>query len=67
MNTNGWTEYQRLVVHRLERIESRLDHIESRMNVLDVSVGQLKLSTKIVAGGIGGVAGLVPTLITLLV
>ena len=27
---NGWTEYQRLVIHRLARIEGRLDHIETR-------------------------------------
>lgn len=64
-DSNGWTEYQRLVVHRLDRIETRLDHIEGRMNDIDVSVGQLKLSSKITAGVIGGVAGLVPTVISL--
>jgi hypothetical protein len=64
---NGWTKYQRLVIHRLERIEGRLDHIESRINGLDVTVGQLKLSSKIAAGAIGGVAGLIPAIITLIV
>ena len=62
---NGWTEYQRLVIHRLQRIEGRLDHIETRLNGLDVNVGQLKLSSKIAAGAIGGVAGLVPAIISL--
>tara|TARA_Y100001973_G_C5156522_1_gene311050 strand:+ start:103 stop:318 length:216 start_codon:yes stop_codon:yes gene_type:complete len=62
---NGWTEYQRLVIHRLARIEGRLDHIETRLNGLDVNVGQLKLSSKIAAGAIGGVAGLVPAIISL--
>lgn len=67
MEGDGWTEYQRLVVHRLGRIEGRLDHIETRLNGLDVNVGQLKLSSKIAAGAIGGVAGLVPAIVSLLI
>jgi len=44
-NTNGWDSYKKLVVHELERsnsrlteIDSRLRHIEKKLAILDTKV-----------------------------
>jgi|TARA_Y100000310_G_scaffold248660_1_gene254580 hypothetical protein len=45
INTNGWEQYKKLVVHELERtnrrlldIDKRLNHIERKLAILDTKV-----------------------------
>jgi hypothetical protein len=35
MTDNGWDEYKKLVLHELERSNSRLQKIEDHLNVID--------------------------------
>lgn len=65
MPDDGWSDYQRLVIHRLESIERRLDHLDTRLNRLDVHVARVSTTAKVTAGFIGGIAGLIPAIITM--
>ena len=35
MNTNGWDEYKKLVVHELERSNQRLDMMDKRLGNIE--------------------------------
>jgi hypothetical protein len=47
MTDNGWDEYKKLVLHELERSNSRLQKIEDHLNVIDkkLTILQTKVYT----------------------
>ena len=47
MSDNGWDEYKKLVLHELERSNSRLQKIEDHLNTIDrkLTVLQTKVYT----------------------
>ena len=47
MTENGWDEYKKLVIHELERSNSRLQKIEDHLNVIDkkLTILQTKVYT----------------------
>jgi hypothetical protein len=47
MTDNGWDEYKKLVLHELERSNSRLQKIEDHLNAIDkkLTILQTKVYT----------------------
>tara|TARA_R110002050_G_scaffold299001_2_gene463488 strand:- start:19 stop:258 length:240 start_codon:yes stop_codon:yes gene_type:complete len=62
---NGWTENKKLVLHRLEEIEYDLKNIEKRIGRLEKDMAVHASQTRIVAGIIGAITGLVPALLSI--
>lgn len=59
--SNGWTEYQKLVMTSLEQHEKKLESIYEAITDIKVEVGMLK-----VKAGIWGLAGgAIPAIITI--
>ena len=59
MQTNGWKSNERMVIHRLDRIDMELHGIDKRLRQIEGKIWVLQ--TK--AAYIGAIAGLVPSLI----
>ena len=53
MNENGWKEYQKLVLDKLETLEAGLACVDKKVGNLRVDVAQLKVK----AGVFGALAG----------
>lgn len=60
---NGWREYQRLVLEKLDRHENRLDSIDKSLGKLREEIVILKVK----CGMYGVAGGLIPVLIAALV
>lgn len=59
--SNGWTEYQKLVMNTLEQHEKKLEGITEALTEIKVEIGMLKVK----AGMWGVVGGIIPMAITL--
>jgi len=59
--SNGWTEYQRLVMNTLEQHEKKLGEIAEALTDIKVELGMLKVK----AGMWGVIGGIVPMAITI--
>lgn len=66
MSENGWSEYQKLVLHRLEETERRLHSIEGRLQVLSGTVDRHSERLIMMSATFGFIAGLIPLGVTLL-
>lgn len=60
---NGWTEYRRLVISALERLEKRHDDLVAHVGQLEKEVVALQVK----AGIWGFAAGLLPGIATILI
>lgn len=60
--TNGWSEYQRLVLGKLEQVDSDIKELERQVTLLRIDFAQQKVK----AGMWGAVAGMVPALVAVL-
>ncbi len=67
MNDNNWSEYQRLVLHRLEENERRLHNIDGRLHVLNSTVDRHSERLVVISMTFGFIAGLIPLGVTLFV
>ena len=43
MNDNGWDQYKKLIIHELERSNSRLEKIEERLSEIDKKLTTLQV------------------------
>jgi len=59
--TNGWSQYQKLVVDKLGDHDEKFTSIEDKLMKIQVDIATLKVK----AGVWGGVAGLIPVVITI--
>ena len=59
--TNGWDQYQKLVIDKLGEHDEKFTSIESKLMKIQVDLATLKVK----AGVWGGVAGLIPVVIAL--
>ena len=57
---NGWSGYQRLVMAKLEQLDTDITLLDEKVTLLRIDVAQLKIK----AGVWGATAGMVPALIT---
>ena len=60
-DTNGWNQYQKLVMDKLDEHDEKFTNIESKLTQIQVVIATLK----VMAGVWGGVAGLVPVVLGL--
>jgi VIT1/CCC1 family predicted Fe2+/Mn2+ transporter len=66
MSENGWSEYQRLVLHRLDDSEQRLVKIERSLSKLSSVAATHSERLAATAGVFGFFAGLVPVVLVLI-
>lgn len=66
MNTNGWNEYQKMVLSDLKEIKTMAKENANKINSLDRSIGQLEAKAAI-WGGIAGllIGGIITVIIKL--
>jgi len=60
-DTNGWNQYQKLVMDKLDEHNEKFTNIESKLTQIQVDIATLKVK----AGVWGGIAGLVPVVLGL--
>ena len=58
---NGWAQYQKLVMEKLEMHDGKFNNIDSKLTQIQVDIATLKVK----AGIWGGIAGLVPVVLGL--
>ena len=58
---NGWDQYQKLVMDKLDEHDGKFSNIESKLTQIQIDIATLKVK----AGVWGGVAGLVPVILGL--
>ena len=60
-DTNGWNQYQKLVMDKLDEHDGKFSNIESKLTQIQIDIATLKVK----AGVWGGIAGLVPVILGL--
>ena len=60
-DTYGWNQYQKLVMDKLDEHDVKFTNIESKLTQIQVDIATLKVK----AGVWGGIAGLVPVVLGL--
>ena len=58
---NGWSQYQKLVMDKLGEHDDKFSSIEDKLTKIQVDIATLKVK----AGVWGGVAGLIPVVIAI--
>ena len=61
VDDNGWGQYQKLVMEKLEMHDGKFSNIDSKLTQIQVDIATLKVK----AGVWGGIAGLVPVVLGL--
>ena len=64
--SNGWTENKKLVLHRQEEVEHELRNIRKRIEKLEKQYAIHAAQSRMAAGVIGSLAGLVPVVVSIL-
>ena len=59
--TNGWDQYQKLVIDKLGEHDEKFTSIESKLMKIQVDLATLKVK----AGVWGGLAGMIPVVIAI--
>ncbi len=59
--TNGWSQYQKLVVDKLGDHDEKFTSIEDKLMKIQVDIATLKVK----AGVWGGLAGLIPVVVAI--
>jgi hypothetical protein len=59
--TNGWDQYQKLVIDKLGEHDEKFTSIESKLMKIQVDIATLKVK----AGIWGGLAGMIPVVIAI--
>ncbi len=58
---NGWSQYQKLVVDKLDDHDGKFTSIEDKLTKIQVDIATLKVK----AGVWGGIGGLIPVVIAI--
>jgi len=59
--TNGWSQYQKLVMDKLGEHDDKFNSLEDKLMRIQVDIATLKVK----AGVWGGVAGLIPVVVAI--
>ena len=65
-STNGWTENKKLVLHRQKEIEHDIRQMRKRIEKLEKQYAIHAAQSRMAAGIIGAIAGLVPVVVSIL-
>ena len=58
---NSWSKYEKMVIEKLDDHDTKFTHLENKLTQIQVDIATLKVK----AGVWGGVAGLVPVVLGL--
>ena len=58
---NGWSQYEKMVIEKLDNHDSKFGVIDSKLTQIQIDIATLKVK----AGVWGGIAGLVPVVLGL--
>ena len=58
---NGWSKYEKLVMDKLDELDARFGNVEEMLTQVRVDIATLKVK----AGLWGGIGGLIPVVIAL--
>jgi len=58
---NGWSQYEKMVIEKLDNHDSKFGVIDSKLTQIQIDIATLKVK----AGIWGGIAGLVPVVLGL--
>lgn len=61
MEEEGWSRYEKLVLHRLNQVDERLEHLEESVVLMRIELAQRKVR----AGLWGAMAGAIPALVAI--
>ncbi len=61
VDENGWAQYQKLVMEKLDDHDDKFSNIDNKLTQIQVDIATLKVK----AGVWGGIAGLVPVVLGL--
>ena len=61
VDENGWAKYQKLVMEKLDDHDDKFSNIDNKLTQIQVDIATLKVK----AGVWGGIAGLVPVVLGL--
>ena len=61
VDANGWSKYEKLVMDKLDEHDDRFGNVENKLTQIQVDIATLKVK----AGVWGGIGGLVPVVIAL--
>ena len=61
VDSNGWSKYEKLVMDKLDEHDERFGNVEEKLTQIQVDIATLKVK----AGVWGGVAGLIPAVIAI--
>lgn len=65
MTDDSWSEYRRLVLSEIERIDTRMKDMESHINQSLTRISEDLVGLKVKAGIWGFVCGLIPSALTI--
>lgn len=57
----GWSRYEKLVIHRLDEVDERLEHLEEAVVLMRIELAQRKVK----AGLWGALAGAIPATVAI--
>ena len=57
---NGWSEYQKLVLHRLDSLDNRVSKIEDKLSDMENHITGLRWKAKTMGAFFGAMAGCIP-------
>lgn len=58
---NSWSKYEKMVIEKLDDHDTKFTHLENKLTQIQVDIATLKVK----AGVWGGIAGLVPVVLGL--
>ena len=58
--TGGWSAYEKLVLEKLDDLETRVEVLDEKLTLVRIDVAQLKVK----AGIWGAAAGMIPAMVT---
>ena len=61
VDVNGWSKYEKLVMDKLDEHDDRFGNVENKLTQIQVDIATLKVK----AGVWGGIGGLIPVVIAL--
>jgi len=61
MPRNDWNEYKKLVLFEMQENGKRFEKIATMIDSISTDVASLKTRSKMVAGAVGGAAGIIGT------
>lgn len=61
---DGWSQYQRLIIHRLDTMDERIEKLEAIVVLVQIELAQRKVKAGLWGGVIGALTGVASAIVT---